>query len=101
LCGFTRIAIQHVLLGCLVSYRAEALTQTFCLLRSVRRHELRSAFTVEAWNKASDEELHSVESLARDGLRLANAQLLAFALVAICSIYAVHRGDETGVGIIS
>jgi hypothetical protein len=39
-------------------------------------------FKVGAWNRTRDEELRRLESLARDGLRASNAQLLAFAHLA-------------------
>lgn len=41
-----------------------------------------SPFTVGYWNRTRDEDLRRVEALARDGMRLANAQLLSFAHVA-------------------
>ena len=31
------------------------------------------------WNESRDTELHDLEALARDGLRLANASIIAFA----------------------
>ena len=34
---------------------------------------------VYSWNEARDTELHELEALARDGLRLANATMIAFA----------------------
>jgi len=41
--------------------------------------ESRAPFTVRAWNRARDEDLRKLESLARDGLRSSNAQLLVLA----------------------
>ena len=42
----------------------------------------RVPFQVGAWNRGRDDELRKLESLARDGIRVANAQLLAFAHLA-------------------
>ena len=41
-------------------------------------------FRVSAWNRARDEELPKLESLARDGLRVSNAQLMAFSQGVTC-----------------